>query len=85
MDIKATITPRDGDDTVWTQKPGGRWNLIGTTQHGSDDSVLVTGYAVAVDRERCLVRTVSGSIYHVPGPWPDDLDLPAMGAVGGAA
>jgi hypothetical protein len=31
-----------------------------------------------IDRARNLAQTKSGSIYHVPGPWPDHIDLPAM-------
>ena len=81
MDITATIT-----DGGWTQRFGG-WRIYGTDSR--DDGQVLTSPIVATDRAAKLAQTKSGSIYHVPGPWPDDLDLPAMddfrARAGGAA
>jgi hypothetical protein len=80
MDITATIT-----DGGWTQRFGG-WRIYGTDSR--DDGQVLTSPIVAVDRDRQLAQTKSGSVYHVAGPWPD-LDLPAMddfrARAGGAA
>ncbi len=80
MDITATIT-----DGGWTQRFGG-WRIYGTDSR--DDGQVLTSPIVAIDRDRKLAQTKSGSIYHVLGQWPD-LDLPAMddfrARAGGAA
>jgi hypothetical protein len=80
MDITATIT-----DGGWTQRFGG-WRIYGTDSR--DDGQVLTSPIVAIDRAAKLAQTKSGSIYHVPGAWPD-LDLPAMddfrARAGGAA
>jgi hypothetical protein len=80
MDITATIT-----DGKWTQRFGD-WRIYGADSR--DNGQTITSPVVAVDRDRQLAQTKSGSIYHVPGAWPD-LDLPAMddfrARAGGAA
>ena len=80
MDITATIT-----DGKWTQRFGD-WRIYGADSR--DGGQTITSPVVAIDRDRQLARTKSGSVYHVPGPWPD-LDLPAMddfrARAGGAA
>jgi hypothetical protein len=58
----------------WVELRDG-WHITGIDSR--DDGQTITSPVVAVDRDRQLAQTKSGSIYHVPGPWPD-LDLPAM-------
>lgn len=71
MDITATIT-----DAVWTK---GHKGLHVCGVDSRDGGQTITSPIVAIDRDRQLARTESGSVYHVPGPRPD-LDLPALRA-----
>ena len=70
MDITATIT-----DAVWAKGHKGV-HVCGVDSR--DDGQTITSPVVAIDRAAKLAQTKSGSVYHVPGPWPDDLDLPVM-------
>jgi hypothetical protein len=86
MDITATIDTTDMKNHGWVELRDG-WHITGTDSR--DDGQTITSPIVAIDRDRKLAQTKSGSVYHVPGPWPDDLDLPAMddfrARAGGAA
>lgn len=74
MDITATI---DTADAGWVELRDG-WHVVGIDSR--DGGQTITSPVVAIDRAAKLAKTKSGSIYHVPGPWPDDLDIPAMRA-----
>jgi hypothetical protein len=75
MDITATIDTTDMKNHGWVELRDG-WHITGIDSR--DDGQTITSPIVAIDRARSLAQTKSGSVYHVPGPWPDDLDLPAM-------
>ena len=77
MDITATIDTTDMKNHGWVELNDG-WHIVGVDSR--DDGQTITSPIVAIDRAAKLAKTKSGSIYHVPGPWPDDLDLPAMRA-----
>jgi hypothetical protein len=75
MDITATIDTTDMKNHGWVELRDG-WHITGIDSR--DDGQTITSPIVAIDRAAKLAQTKSGSIYHVPGPWPDHIDLPAM-------
>jgi hypothetical protein len=85
MDITATIDTTDMKNHGWVELRDG-WHIVGIDSR--DNGQTITSPVVAIDRDRKVAQTKSGSIYHVPGAWPD-LDLPAMddfrARAGGAA
>lgn len=72
-----TITPRATWRTAWVNVRGGKWVVIGIRDDGED---IQTSIIVAADPETSTVRTTSGSLYRVNGPWPDVSGLPRIGA-----
>ncbi len=71
-----TITPRATWRTAWVNLSSGEWYIIGIRDGGED---IQTSIIVAADPETATVRTTSGSLYRVNGPWPDVLGLPRIG------